>query len=361
MKAAVLRELNEPLCIEEVQVDRPGLHEVLIRTGASGVCHSDVHHLEGTMAGPKPQVLGHEGAGTVEAVGDRVSYVRPGDRVIVCASSFCGHCNQCLMGRSFSCTGRDELVRSDAEFPRLSQGGLPMYPLYNVASYAEQMLVHENAVLKVEEDIPFEQLALLGCGVVTGLGAVLNTAAVEPGSTVAVIGCGGVGLNSVQGAVLAGAARIIAIHTVFSKLELARQFGATDVVDASTGDIVERVLEMTGGGVDYSFEVIGKKETAEQAIKMVARGGTATIVGDLPDDTIIEFDGPKYLRDRKIQGCSVGSTRFRVDMPRYIQFYLQGRLKPDELVSRRLKLEQVNDAFEYMKRGEVARSVITFA
>jgi len=204
------------------------------------------------------------------------------------------------------------------------------------------------------------ELALIGCGVTTGLGAVLNTARVEPGSTVAVIGCGGVGLNAVQGAALAGALRIIAVDAVETKLTIAQEFGATDVVDASGGDVVEKVLNLTDGGVDYSFEAIGTKETAEQSFEMLRAGGTATIIGMIPQGTKIELDGPSFLREKRIQGSSMGSNRFRIDMPRYIEFYLQGRLKLDELVTQRMKLEQVNEAFADMKQGYVARSVITF-
>ena len=195
----------------------------------------------------------------------------------------------------------------------------------------------------------------------TGLGAVFNTARVEPGSTVAVIGCGGVGLNCIQGAALDGALRIIAIDTVETKLALAREFGATDVVDASGGGVVEKVWELTRGGVAYSFEVIGKKDTAEQAFEMLSPGGTATIIGMIPQGTKIELDGRSLLRERRVQGSAMGSNRFRIDMPRYIEFYLQGRLKLDQLVSQRLRLGQINDAFEDMKQGHVARSVITFA
>ena len=195
----------------------------------------------------------------------------------------------------------------------------------------------------------------------TGLGAVFNTARVEPGSTVAVTGCGGVGLNCIQGAALAGALRIIAIDTVETKLALAREFGATDVVDASGGGVVEKVWELTRGGVAYSFEVIGKKDTAEQAFEMLSPGGTATIIGMIPQGTKIELDGRSLLRERRVQGSAMGSNRFRIDMPRYIEFYLQGRLKLDQLVSQRLRLGQINDAFEDMKQGHVARSVITFA
>ena len=359
MKAAVLHEVNTPLRIEDVEIDGPGPREVLIRTGASGVCHSDLHFVEGKYSISMPVVLGHEAAGTVESVGEQVFYVKPGDRVITCLSVFCGHCEYCLSGRPVLCT-RADVVRSPTEKPRLLQGDTPVTQMAQLSSFAELMLVHEHATVKVRDDVPFEQLALIGCGVTTGLGAVLNTARVEPGSTVAVIGCGGVGLNAVQGAALAGALRIIAVDAVETKLTIAQEFGATDVIDASGGDVVEKVLNLTDGGVDYSFEAIGTKETAEQAFEMLRAGGTATIIGMIPQGTKIELDGPSFLREKRIQGSSMGSNRFRIDMPRYIEFYLQGRLKLDELVTQRMKLEQVNEAFEDMKQGYVARSVITF-
>ena len=358
MKAAVLREVNQPLKVEEVQIDEPGAREVLIRTGASGVCGSDLHYLEGEYTIPMPVILGHEGAGTVEAVGKQVSYVKPGDRVITCPSLFCGHCDMCLSGRPFLCP-RTDVVRSPAEKPRLRQGDTPIAQMAQLSSFAEQMLVHEHATVKIRDDVPFEQMALMGCGVTSGLGAVLNTARVEPGSTVAVIGCGGVGLNCIQGAVLAGALRIIAIDAVETKLALAREFGATDVIDASGGSAVQKVQELTGG-VAYSFEAVGTKEAAEQAFEMLSPGGTATIIGMIPEGTTIELDGSSFLQERRIQGSRLGSNRFRIDMPRYIEFYLQGRLKLDELVTQRLKLQQINQAFEDMKQGNVARSVIIF-
>ena len=359
MKAAVLREVDRPLEVEEVRIDKPGAREVLVRTGATGVCHSDLHFIEGKYAITMPAILGHEAAGTVEAVGEQVSYVRPGDRVILCLSVFCGHCEMCLSGRPVLCSKTD-VVRTPQEPPRLSQGDTPLTQFALLGSFAEQMLVHEHSVVKVREDIPFEQLALIGCGVTTGLGAALNTAKVEPGSTVAVIGCGGVGLNCIQGAALAGALRIIAVDAVETKLTLAQDFGATDVVDASGGAVAEKIRNLTDGGVDYSFEAIGKKETAEQAFEILRPGGTATIIGMIPRGTKIELDGASFLRERKIQGSSMGSNRFRTDMPRYIEFYRQGRLKLDQLVSQRMKLSQVNQAFEDMKQGHVARSVITF-
>ncbi len=359
MKAAVLREVDRPLEVEEVQLDDPGPREVLIRTGATGVCHSDLHFIEGKYSIVMPAVLGHEAAGTVEAVGSQVDYVSPGDRVICCLSVFCGQCERCITGRPVLCS-RTGLVRGPDETPRLSQGGKPVTQFANLGAYAEMMLVHENSLVKIEQDIGFEQMALIGCGATTGLGAAMNTAKVEPGSTVAVIGSGGVGLNAIQGALLAGALRIIAIDSVEDKLTLAREFGATDVIDASSGDVEKRVKDLTGGGVDYSFEAIGKKETAELSFELLRAGGTATIIGMIPMGTKIELDGYAFLRERRIQGSSMGSNHFRVDMPRYIDFYLQGRLKLDELVTKRLKLEDINEAFGYMKEGSVARSVMMF-
>ena len=359
MKAAVLHEVNQPLQMEEIDVALPGPREVLVRTKASGVCHSDLHFVEGLYTTTMRVVLGHEAAGIVEAIGSQVNYVSPGDRVICCLSVFCGQCERCTTGRPVLCS-RTGLVRGQDEAPRLSQGGASVTQFANLGAYAEMMLVHENSLVKIEQDIGFEQMALIGCGATTGLGAAMNTAKVEPGSTVAVIGCGGVGLNAIQGAKLAGALRIIAIDGVEDKLTLAREFGATDVIDASSGDVETKVKDLTKGGVDYSFEAIGKKETAEQSFSILRAGGAATIIGMIPQGVKIELDGASFLRERRIQGSSMGSNHFRVDMPRYVDFYLQGRLKLDELVSRRLTLEDVNEAFKYMKEGSVARSVMMF-
>jgi S-(hydroxymethyl)glutathione dehydrogenase/alcohol dehydrogenase len=359
MKAAILREVHQPLTVEEVNISTPGPHEVLVRTVAAGVCHSDVHFYEGLYPTPMPIVLGHESAGVVEAVGSEVHYVKPGDHVITCLSVFCGHCNYCTTGRPNLCN-REGLQRREGEAPRLSQHGQLVHQFANLSSYAEQMLVHEHAVVKVRHDMPLDKAALIGCGVTTGVGAVINTAKVPPGSTVAVIGCGGVGLSAVQGAVIAGAGRIIAIDTRASKLELAQICGATDLVNASQGDPVRTVRDMTGGGVEYSFEAIGLKTTAEQAFGMLAKGGTATVIGMIPVGTHIELKGSDFLQEKKIQGSSMGSNRFRVDMPRYVDMYLSGKLKLDEMISREITLEQINDAFQALLGGEVARQVIRF-
>lgn len=359
MKAAVLREINKPLEIEDIQYGNPAPREVLVRTVAAGVCHSDLHFQNGSYPYPLPAVLGHESAGVVEAVGSDVTYVKPGDHVITCLSAFCGHCEQCLTGHMSLCQ-EPELQRGESESPRLAKGDEGIAQFLNLSSFAEYMLVHEHAIAKVREDMPLDRAALIGCGVTTGVGAVIHTAKVEPGSTVAVIGCGGVGLSAINGAAIAGAARIIAVDMVPSKLDLARKFGATDVVNAGEVDAVGEVREMTGGGVHYSFEAIGLKQTAEQAFKMLGFGGTATVIGMIPVGTMVELHGPEFLMERKMQGSNMGSNRFRVDMPRFVDFYLQGRLHLDDLISRRIKLEDVNEGMEALKTGEVARSVIMF-
>jgi S-(hydroxymethyl)glutathione dehydrogenase / alcohol dehydrogenase len=359
MRAAVLPVIPSMLEVAEIQIDRPGPREVLVRTVAAGLCHSDLHFMEGKYSCGTPTVPGHEAAGIVEAVGAAVTHVKPGDHVIGCLSIFCGHCEYCLSGRPVLCD-RQGLERGDDQPPRLSRDGVPIHQFLRLSAFAEMMLVHENTLVKIREEMPLDRAALIGCAVTTGLGAVFNTAKVTPGSTVAVVGCGGVGLNSVQGAVIAGAGRVIAVDMNPWKLEVARTFGATDLVDARAGDPVEQVRELTDGGVEYAFEAIGLKVTAEQSFAMLRKGGTATIIGMIPEGERIELPGSEFLDEKKIQGSNMGSNRFRVDMPRYVDLYLSGRLKLDELVSARIGLEQINDGFDAMRRGEVARSVIEF-
>jgi S-(hydroxymethyl)glutathione dehydrogenase/alcohol dehydrogenase len=360
MKAALLTKIDAPLEIAEIEIDRPGPHEVLIRTAAAGVCHSDMHFQEGKYPCAMPIVLGHEAAGIVETVGSEVHYVAPGDHVITCVSMACGSCKQCLRGKPHLCA-HEGLTRLPADGPRLTRGGEPIHQFMDLSCYAEQMLVHEKAVVKVTKEIPLEKAALIGCGVVTGVGAVQNTAKVRPGETVAVVGCGGIGLNAVQGARLAGAERIIAVDRLPAKLELARRFGATDTVDASSGDPVAAVRELTDGGVDHAIEAVGLKQTTEQCFSMLATGGTATVIGMIPIGTKVEILGVELLGEKKLQGSAMGSTRFRIDMPSYVSLYLQGRLNLDDLVSRHLSLDQINEGFDALRTGEVARSVIRMA
>lgn len=359
MKAAVLRTCPGELEIADVDVDKPAPREVLVRTAAAGLCHSDLHFIDGLYPARTPVVLGHESAGVVEAVGDQVTYVRPGDHVITCLSVFCGHCEDCLTGHMSRCQN-PETARPAGADPRLAERGEPMGQFLNLSSFAEQMLVHEHAVAKIPEAMPLDRAALIGCSVTTGLGAVFHTAKVEPGSTVAVVGCGGIGLATMQGARLAGAGRIIAVDTLAGKLELARTFGATDTVNASEVDPVAAVVELTGGGVHHAFEAIGLARTAEQAFGMLRRGGTATVIGMIPPGQNVQLPGAAFLGEKRIQGSLMGSNRFRVDMPRYVDFYLQGRLNLDDMVSARLPLERINDGFAALKAGEVARSVVLF-
>ena len=359
MKAAVFREVNQPMAVEEVEVSKPGPREVLVRTAAAGVCHSDAHYFNGTYPGQLPMILGHESAGVVEAVGADVHYVKPGDHVITCLSVFCGHCEYCLTGHMSLCQ-QPEVQRGDDEEPRISQGGTALPQFAQLGSFAETMLVHEHAVAKIRDDMPLDRAALIGCAVTTGIGAVIHTARVEPGASVAVIGCGGIGLSAINGAAIAGAGRIIAVDMVDSKLDLARKFGATDVVNPKSGNAVEEVMEMTGGGVHYAFEAIGLKVTAEQAFQMLKHGGTATIIGMIPPGDMVAVHGVDFLYEKKLQGSMMGSNRYRVDMPRFVDFYLQGKLHLDDMISRRIKLEDVNDALAALESGEVARSVIVF-
>ncbi len=360
MKAAVLESIPGQLVIDDVSLDKPGPGEVVVNVKASGLCHSDLHFMEAKYPHPCPTVLGHECAGVVDAVGPGVTYVQPGDHVIGCLSAYCGQCTYCLTGRLYLCSGRLVIERAESAPSRLSRRGDKVHQFMRLSSFAEQILVHEHALVKITKDMPLDRAALIGCGVTTGLGAVFNTASVPVGSTVAVIGCGGIGLNCVQGARIAGAGRIIAIDMNATKLAMAKDFGATDLIDASSVDAVQAVKELTKGGVEFSFEAIGLKAAAEQAFAMLARGGVATVIGMIPVGEFVSVPGYALLEGKTLQGSNMGSNRFRVDMPKFVDLYLQGRLKLDELVSARINLDQINEGFASMKTGTVARTVITF-
>nr|WHW29195.1 putative Zn-dependent alcohol dehydrogenase [uncultured bacterium] len=361
MKAAVLNAIPGLLEIEEIEIGEPGPREVLVRTAAAGICHSDLHFMEGKYMHPCPAVLGHESAGVVEAVGSMVKYVEPGDHVITCLSAFCGHCSQCTDGHLSLCENKaTELVRGADESPRLSRAGEPVNQYLHLSSFAEKMLIHEQALVKIDKAMPLDKAALIGCGVTTGLGAVFRTAKVAPGESVAVIGCGGIGLSAIQGARIAGANTIIAVDMSASKLELAQEMGATHIVDASKVDAVAEVLAITGGGVHHSFEAVGLKVTAEQSFQMLRNGGQATVIGMIPLGTTVEIQGVDLLYEKKLTGSNMGSNQFRTDMPRYVDMYLSGRLLLDEMVSKTITLDDINAGFDDMKQGNVARSVITF-
>ena len=361
MKAAVLFEPHTPLAIEEVSVNKPGPREVLIRTKVAGLCHSDLHFMEGLYPYPMPVILGHESSGVVEQVGSDVTYVKPGDHVVTCLSVFCGTCDMCTTGRPVLCTGTDVKLVAGTD-KRFSWGRKEKLNQFaNLSSFAEQMLVHENAIVKIRKEMPLDLAALIGCGVMTGYGAAVNTAKIRAGESVAVIGCGGVGMAAINGAKIAGAGRVFAVDTNPAKLQLATKLGATDLINPNDGDPIKQIKDKTNGvGVEHAIECLGAKITAEQAFGMLAPGGTATVVGMIPFGTKIELHGADFLREKRIQGSSMGSNHFRVDMPRLVDFYLKGLLHLDDWVSARIKLSEINDGFAAMKAGKVVRSIIEF-
>jgi S-(hydroxymethyl)glutathione dehydrogenase/alcohol dehydrogenase len=360
MQAAVLRSSPGRLEIEDVSVDKVGSREVLVRTAHAGLCHSDLHFIDGVWQVGGASVMGHEGSGIVEAVGKDVTHVEPGDHVITCLSIFCGQCKYCLSGRPHLCANRNAVVAR--EKPALKdKKGEGLSPFASLGCFAEQMLVHEHAVVKIRDDMPLDTAALIGCGVTTGLGAVIRTAAVKPGSSVAVIGCGGIGLAAVQGARLMSAAPIIAVDISPEKLDNAQRLGATHAVNALETDAVQAVKELTGGGVDYSFEAIGTKKTAEQAFAMLARGGTATVIGMVPMGVALDIPGAElFMHEKRLQGSLMGSNQFRTDMPWFIELYLDGRLKLDEMVSAHRPLDEINEGYDAMRGGIGTRTVIDF-
>jgi S-(hydroxymethyl)glutathione dehydrogenase/alcohol dehydrogenase len=358
MRAAVLHDCPGQLDISDLDIARPAPNEILVRTKAAGLCHTDLHYMDGLLPTVVPTVLGHESAGVVEEVGSEVTAVVPGDAVVACLSAGCGHCEWCIAGRPYLCANPPR--RSVGSAPALTEDGAPVGQFAGIGGFAEQMLLSERAVVKINPDVPLDRAAVIGCAVTTGLGAVFNTAQVRPGSTVAIIGCGGIGLNVVQGAAIAGAVRVVAIDVAEDKLALAREFGATDTINAATGEPVEALRDLTGGGVDYSFEALGAKLTAEQAFAMLRPRGLATLIGALPAGTVLEIPG-QQLFETRIQGSLMGSNRFSIDVPHYIELYLQGRLKLDELISNRISLEEINTSYAELARGSrLARSVITF-
>lgn len=358
MRALVLTQARQPMVlVDDFAVDKPKEHEVLVRTAACGVCHSDLHFRQGKWTTfPLPLVLGHECSGVVVEVGSQVSYLRPGDHVVGCLTAFCGECPECLTGRMFICSSRS-LVRGPSETSRLRWGDQPVNQFVNLSGFAEMMLVHERSLVKIPRDIPLDVAATLGCAVITGVGAAVNTAQVRPGDTVAVVGCGGIGLNVIQGARIAGAEQIIAIDSDVRREEGARMFGATDFV-LSDDATVEHVLEQTEGGVDHAFEAVGLKATAELAFRLTRAGGQAIIVGLLPEGTSISVDAQSLTFDRRLRGSNMGSNRFRVDIPKLLAMYASGRLMLEELISARIGLDEVDDALAAMDRQNTIRRAV---
>jgi S-(hydroxymethyl)glutathione dehydrogenase / alcohol dehydrogenase len=362
VRAAVLEKYGQSLEFADVEVGSVGPEEVLIKVEASGVCHTDRTAQQGAWPSMYlPLVLGHEAAGVVVEAGKAVKGLKPGDKVVTCASASCGECEWCMKGMPHHCIHRAHERPAD-EAPRLSAGGSKVDAYCSLGGFASEMLVHERAVVKIPDEMPFDKASLLGCAVVTGMGVVRYRAQVQLGDTVAVVGCGGVGLNVVQGARIAGAERIIAVDLDPEKLEMARLFGATDLVDAGAGDAVEQVRDLTGGeGVDHAIEVIGRPQTIRQSFDMLRKVGTATVVGvTRPEDEVAIPTNELLMFEKRLQGSRSGTARFRLDIPLYCRLYLDGRLKLDELVSKLIPLEEVNEALEALDGSSGLRRIITF-
>ncbi|KDA06736.1 alcohol dehydrogenase [Microbacterium sp. CH12i] len=361
MKASIAFGLGLGFTPREVSIADPRGREVLIEVRASGLCHSDVHLAQTDFGIVMPAVFGHEAAGIVAAIGPDVTTIDVGDHVVACLVQYCGLCADCVAGRPYACNNKGATLRGVGMPPRVSFDEGPLNQVYGIGGFAEQALVHENQLAVVNKQIPFPQASILGCATVTGAGAAINSAQVRVGDTVAVIGTGGVGLNTISGARIAGALRIIAIDIDDTKLRAAKRFGATDTVNGADVDAVQAVLDLTNGGVDHAFEVIGLEATQQQAVQMVRSGGGAYFVGLAKPDAKIELPSslPMLRAHNSVVGVHMGSTNPKHDIPLYADLYVQGRLNLDDLVSQEISLGDIDDAYEQLARGGVIRSVIT--
>ena len=367
MKAAILQELNTPLKIEQVELDDPKDREVLVKLVATAVCHTDIHCIKGDLATPPPVVLGHEGAGIVEKVGKDVTSVGPGDKVVLTVAPYCGKCPACMMGVPTSCEDYPTTTMmmgsmTDGTKRLKRKNGEELSHFMAQSSFAEYAIVHESAAVKVREDVPLDVVCLLGCGVSTGIGAVINKARVKAGSSVAVFGCGGVGLATIMAAKLVGARQIIAVDMLDKKLEFARELGATDLVNGSKDDPVAKIAELAAGGVDYAFEAIGNTTAMTQAFHSVyARpGGMAVVLGLAPIGTTFSIEAWRFMREVTVTGCTVGSIRPQIDIPHYIDLYMAGKLPLDKMISAHYPLGQINKAIKDTIEGKIMRGVITY-
>ncbi|TWP32573.1 Zn-dependent alcohol dehydrogenase [Leekyejoonella antrihumi] len=361
MKAAVLRERGA-LAIEEVAVGSPEPDEVVVQVAASGLCHTDLHFLDGHLATPMPTVLGHETAGVVLEVGAAVHDLRPGDHVIGCLSAFCGHCEYCLSGQLSICEGAGQLARQGLD-PRLSDAtSTPINQFMHLSAFAEQIVVHRNALAKVSSQLPLDQAAVIGCALITGFGAVTRTAQTRPGESVAVIGCGAVGLSIIQCARLAGALDVIAIDVNPARLAVASTLGATATIDAGiTSNTIDAVHELTSGrGVHTAFEAVGKPDLVRSALLMTRKGGLTVMVGLMSPQEVLTLPFQPFVAERRLMGCDMGSNRFPIDMPRIVSLCLQGRLNLGDMLTKRIALNQINEGFEAMRSGVGIRTVVDF-
>src|SRR5216683_525507 len=359
MKALVLNALGRGFDFEDVDIAAPIGREVLVDVQASGLCHTDLLFATHDFV-PTPAVLGHEVAGIVAAVGPDVAQFRVGDHVVGSLAQSCGGCARCLSGRSFQCRHPEATLRRSTDAPRLSRNGVGLFQGFGLGGFAERALIHENQLAVVPRGLPFAQASLLGCGVVTGAGSVLNTADVGAGETVVIFGAGGVGLNAISGARIAGATRIVVIDIQAKRLEEARRFGAPDVVDSTKTKPVEAVRNLLPRGADHVFDFVGLKAVAEQGLAMLGTGGGLYLVGVSRPDVEIGVNIFNAIGGQKrIQGINFGSTNAKRDIPMYADLYLQGRMNLDDLVSRKISLREVNDGYAALKDGSLNRVVVT--
>ncbi|MGQ0698479.1 MAG: zinc-binding dehydrogenase [Panacagrimonas sp.] len=364
MRAAVLDTIGGPLSVQNIDIAEPRAGEARIRVVACGVCHSDYSCMHGVLRAPVPSVLGHEMGGIVEKVGPGMQGLAPGDHVIAVLTPSCGCCEFCEEDKPFLCTQAAPMSVNATMLDgttRLSRAGQTVYQLSGIGGFAEQAVVPAGALIKIDPEVPLDVVCLIGCGVMTGVGAVLNTAQVKANTTVAVMGCGGVGLAIVQGARIAGARQIIAIDPVASRRELALALGATHTADPATGDIVKTVKKMAPGGVHYAFEAIGKTDTIAQAFGMIRASGVAVAVGVPALTEEIKLRASGLLQAKTLVGSFYGSSVPRRDVPKLVDLYKRGELKLDPMVTHRIPLDRINEAFDLMTRGGGARAVITMA
>jgi S-(hydroxymethyl)glutathione dehydrogenase/alcohol dehydrogenase len=360
MKAAVLYEAGSPLKIEDVTLDEPQENEVLIKLEATGVCHTDLHFMKGEMPTPVPVVPGHEGAGVVEKVGPGVTTLQPGDHVILMVAFNCGKCRYCYEGRPTMCV-ENLPIQMMATLPggglRLHKGDQAIHHLFGLACYAEKVVVHERSAVKVRDDAPMEVVCLLGCGTSTGIGTAINTTKVKAGESIAIFGCGGVGLSAVMGARLAGA-EVIAVDVLDSKLEKAKELGADHIINANNDDPQIKIPEILGGGVDYALEFIGNVDVMVKALGCIRAGGLLVVAGMAPLTSILNIMPFEFLIGKSITGAVQGDIIPQIDIPRYVDLFMEGKLPIDKLITKNYKLDQINEAYEALEKGEIIRSVI---
>ncbi len=361
MKAAVQYETGGPLVVDDVELDDPQENEILVKIAACGVCHSDLHFIKGDMPVPVPVVIGHEGAGVVEKVGPGVTSFQPGDHVLMMVAFSCGKCRYCLEGRPTMCV-ENLPIQMMATLPygakRLRKGDQQLSHLFGLAAFAEYAVVHERSAVKIREDAPMDVVCLMGCGITTGLGAAINTTGMKAGESVVVYGCGGVGLSAIMGAKLSGAGKLIAVDTLDNKLEKAKELGADYVVKAGVEDAPAKVKELTGGGADYAIEAVGNASVETQAFASIHNGGKLIIVGMAPITDVLAIAPFEFLLGKSIVGTVQGDIVAPIEIPRYVDMFMEGKLPIDKLITRTYKLDEINEAFAALEKGEVIRSVV---